>query len=497
MTSNSTILVVDDDPKGRQLLENLLAAEGYQVVSAAHGMQALLVASETRPDLVLLDVMMPDMDGFEVCRRLRADKTMQHVPILLLTALDDRDSRLQGLSAGADDFISKPFDSVELRTRLRTITRLNRFRQLFDERSRFETAVAYAPDGMLLTDGAGKISLVNAAFEKLVSKSADDSDRSVFEYIAEAEASDLKAQLAAMPEVGRRLGPIQTQLQRAGRPDTWIELTVGRLPSANGVVLAFNVRDITDKKHLESQLMRSQRIELLGQLAGGIVHDVNNILTAINGNAMLIDGATAEELPQFLENIHLSVRRGAGLLRRILMFARGSDAALEPTSTALLVHETSQIVGEVLGKSITVTMDAPNDLPEIMADANQLHQVLMNFCVNARDAMPDGGTLHLATGRTRVSDEQAHQIGPDARTGDFVTLSVRDSGSGITPEVLAKIFDPFFTTKPADSGTGLGLATVLRVMRRHEGFVGVETELGKGSCFTCFFPIAPALPPSA
>jgi len=490
MPSSSTVLVVDDDPKGLLLLQNLLATEGYTIIPASHGAQALVLAYDHRPDVILLDVMMPDLDGFEVCRRLRADETLQHVPILLLTALDDRESRLRGLEAGADDFISKPFDSVELRTRLRTITRLNRFRGLFEERARFETAVAYSPDAIVLADDTGLVSLVNAAFQNLVDTApSENGERHIYDYFDEATVGTLRPQIAGLTEVGRRLGPLPAELRQARQPGTWVEITVGRLPGPRGSLLEFNIRDVTEKKNLEAQLLRAQRIELLGQLAGGIVHDVNNILTAISGNAMLVDGAEPDKVPGYLDNIQKCVRRGAGLLRQILMFARGADHELVPTSTAQLVLETSQLVSEVLGKNIRVSVDAPMDLPEILADANQLHQVLMNFCVNARDAMPRGGELHLATGRVQLSPESAHALCPDARDGDFITLSVRDTGSGMTPAVRAQLFNPFFTTKPAESGTGLGLATVLRLVRRHEGFISLETVVGAGSCFTCYFPV--------
>jgi PAS domain S-box-containing protein len=350
--------------------------------------------------------------------------------------------------------------------------------------------VAYAPDGIVLASDDGRILLGNAAFQQLVEpKLSDASGLSIFDFFAIGAAPEFRAQLAQLTEVGRRLGPFETALHRARAADAQVEFTVGRLPGENGSVLAFNVRDVTERKQLETQLLRSQRIELLGQFAGGIVHDVNNILTAISGNAVLIEDAERERVPIYVENILKSVKRGANLLRQILMFARGADQALAPTSTAGIVIETCGIVGEVLGKKVTVTTDTPADLPEIMGDANQLHQVLMNFCVNARDAMPHGGSIHIATHRVTLSDAEARQIGPLARAGDFVTLSVRDTGTGITPEVKARLFDPFFTTKPPERGSGLGLATVLRVVRRHDGFVSVETEVGAGTRFTCYFPV--------
>ena len=168
MTALSKILIVDDEPNAVRLLRNLLIADGYQLLVAHSGAEALHVAQSEIPDLVLLDVMMPEMDGYEVCTKLRADPALANIPILMLTALDDRESMLRGLEAGADDFLSKPFDSIELRARLRTITRLNRFRQLYEERARMEAAINYAPYGVVLAELDGKILQRNAAFTRLL-----------------------------------------------------------------------------------------------------------------------------------------------------------------------------------------------------------------------------------------------------------------------------------------------------------------------------------------
>jgi two-component system cell cycle response regulator len=153
MQTKSTILIVDDEPTGRQLLEDLLMPQGYDLVFACNGAEALAKAAEAPPDLILLDVMMPDMDGFEVCRRLRANPALAEVAVIMLTALDDRDSRLCGLEAGADDFLTRPIDRAELRTRVRTITRLNRYRRLLAERSKFDRIVENAPDGPATSRG--------------------------------------------------------------------------------------------------------------------------------------------------------------------------------------------------------------------------------------------------------------------------------------------------------------------------------------------------------
>lgn len=166
-TAPSTILVVDDEPRGRQLLEELLTPHGYRLLFASNGQEALALATAHTPDLVLLDVMMPGVDGFEVCRRLRANPQLREIPVIMLTALDDRESRLQGLAAGADNFLTKPFDQIELRTRVATITRLNRYRLLLAERERFAQAIDGAPDGILIVDDSFQIRLANPAAQQM------------------------------------------------------------------------------------------------------------------------------------------------------------------------------------------------------------------------------------------------------------------------------------------------------------------------------------------
>lgn len=487
MPSTRTVLVVDDDELTRQLLESLLEMEGgYRLMFAKDGGEALELAATTPPDVVLLDILMPGIDGFEVCRHLRANPVLRQVPIVLLTGLEGRASRLKGLEAGADEFLNKPVDLVELRTRIRTITQLNRFRQLSDERARFETAVNHSPDAIVLTDGAGMILHANAAFTKLVGPTPPR----ILEIFPPATAIGLKAQLAMLDRAGGKIESFESPLEIAAQPGSFAEVTIVRLPWSDGTMLEFILRDITDRKQLEAQLLRLQRIELLGQLASGVVHDVNNLLTSIRGHAEMLERkevAVADSAPI----IRKTSERGEALLRRILMFARGADQALAPVLVGPVLREAAAIAGKLLGANIALEIDAPAGLPEILGDANQVNQVVMNLCVNARDAMPRGGRLRLGARAATLTAAEARAISPDGAAGEFVVVSVRDTGIGIPEENRDKLFDPFFTTKPRETATGLGLATVLRVMRRHHGFIGVETEVGGGTCFTCYFPALP------
>jgi two-component system cell cycle sensor histidine kinase/response regulator CckA len=486
MTSPATILVVDDEAHSRTVLVNLLKQEKYQVITATDGREGLAAAAAHRPDVVLLDVVMPGLDGYEVCRLLRADPVLLHMPVLLITALTDRESRLRGLEEGADDFVHKPIDAVELCTRLRSITRLNRFRRLSEERARFEQAVAGAPDGVVLTDTNGAVLFANNAFCRIFEEGGPPTE--FFDCLPEATRGVLHGQLRELTDATQRVGPCETTVLRPIRPGTIVEITAASLSWEEQPAWQFNVRDITEKKQLETQLLQAQRLELLGQLASGIVHDVNNLLGFIVGSAQLFQVENPAAPSERLSAILTAAQRGAGLLRQLLLFARGEDGEMLSIDPVLLVGEVAGMVEQTFGRSITVTVDLASDLPDITADANQLHQVLMNLCVNARDAMPDGGSLALGARCRVVKPEEAGGLGADAHPGEFVVLSVRDTGTGMPPAVRARIFEPFYTTK--ESGTGLGLATVLRVLKRHRGFVTVESAPGAGTCFECYFPFA-------
>jgi signal transduction histidine kinase len=482
----ATILVVDDELKAQTLLRTLLEAEGYRVLCAGNGPDALASAAQ-RPDVILLDIMMPGMDGYEVCTRLRADPALAAVPVIMLTALDDRASKLRGLQCGADDFLGKPFDSAELRARMRTITRLNRYRRLYEEQARFEAAIAHAPEAIVLAEADGTIIHRNAAFNALFAPAAP-SPVNFFACLADDFAASVQAGTAG----GTGRAPAREGRLLHGRAaTTTVEITHGLVPWEGRNVIQFHLRDLTERRSLEAQLLRSQRIELLGQLAGSVVHDMNNVLTAVGGSASLLEMGTATPAVH-LQNIQKGVQRGGAMMRQLLMFARGSDGEFETGGMAATICEVTDLVRETFGRAYQVSFSATDGLPPVATDPTQIHQVVMNLCVNARDAMPAGGRLDLTVRARAVDAATAAAAGPEVRPGDYVTVGVRDSGTGIPPEILPKLFDPFFTTKPEGKGTGLGLATVMRVMRRHRGFVTIDTELGKGTCFTCHFPVATA-----
>jgi two-component system, cell cycle sensor histidine kinase and response regulator CckA len=249
--------------------------------------------------------------------------------------------------------------------------------------------------------------------------------------------------------------------------------------------------DITDRERLEAQYLRAQRLEGVGALASGIAHDLNNILAPIRMVVPLVRESTQDpESLAMLDTIETSAERGADIIKQLLTFARGRPGVRVPLPLRHLVRDMAKIARETFPRDIQAHTDVPADLWPLLGDATQVHQALMNLCVNSRDAMPDGGVLTIAARNATIDAERA-VVHPDATPGDYVCLSVGDTGEGIPRDHLDRIFDPFFTTKEIGQGTGLGLATVLGIVRGHGGFIVVETLPGSGTTFELYFPAAP------
>lgn len=246
--------------------------------------------------------------------------------------------------------------------------------------------------------------------------------------------------------------------------------------------------DVTDKKKLEAQFLRAQRMEAIGRLAAGVAHDLNNVLAPILMLVELLKGKIPDgEAQQMLSTIESSASRGASVVKQVLTFARGAVGERIMIDLKYLIKDTARILRETLPPSIQIRTDFPKDLWALLGDPAQLHQVLMNLCVNARDAMPDGGELTLRA-QNLVLDETYARMNLEAKPGAYVLLSVSDTGRGIPSHLQDKIFEPFFTTKELGKGTGLGLSTVAAIAKSHGGFVKVYSELGKGSEFKVYLP---------
>jgi two-component system cell cycle sensor histidine kinase/response regulator CckA len=245
-----------------------------------------------------------------------------------------------------------------------------------------------------------------------------------------------------------------------------------------------------DKKQLELQCLRMQRMESIGALVGGIAHDLNNALVPI---LVGVDYLHSESMPadakHMLATMRASARRGADMVRHVLAFARGIESRESCIQMKFLIREMERIIGDIFPKSIQCKTKVADDLWPISGSTSQMHQVLMNLCVNGRDAMPKGGILEISAGNVTLNEEQA-RVQMDLAPGRYILLTVSDTGTGMPPEVLDRIFQPFFSTKDPEKGTGLGLSTTINIVKRHDGYMSVKSQLGQGSEFSIYLPAA-------
>jgi nitrogen-specific signal transduction histidine kinase/CheY-like chemotaxis protein len=251
------------------------------------------------------------------------------------------------------------------------------------------------------------------------------------------------------------------------------------------------VMDITERRQLGEQLRQSQKMEAIGQLAGGVAHDFNNILTVIHGHAslLLVDKSMSKSAARSAQQIAQAAERAAGLTRQLLTFSRRQVMQPKRLDLNEVVSNMTMMLGRILGEDIALQLNYWPHPAFILADASMIEQVLLNLVVNARDAMPKGGQLVVKITTSRI-DEDRQPYQPESRPGEFVCLAVTDTGCGIKPEDLRRIFEPFFTTKEVGKGTGLGLATVYGIVNQHKGWIEVDSEPGKGSSFRVFLPAA-------
>ncbi len=627
MNPPAIILIVDDIAANRETLRELLDLPDYRVVEATDGPTALRMAVEIPPDLVLLDVMMPGMDGYEVCRRLRSDARLAAVPVIMITALDDQASRLAGIEAGADDFITKPFNSVELRARVRTITRLNRYRRLLETQAalgeseaRFLQMAGRSADVFwFATINPMRFTFVSAAVDKIWGWPAarfyeearlwgggihpEDQPRvqAAYEEVCAGRSAqfaeefrvvrpngtvcwvinrgtpvrDAGGQIVSMggvagditerkqaeidlresaeryrllfesnpvpmwlsdPETLRFLAVNGSAVRHYGYTrEEFLAMTIkdihppedipallkflkvapaestrsraSRHQRKDGAIMQVEVissplqfdgrearlvlaSDVTEKKLLEEKFLHAQRLESIGMLSAGIAHDLNNVLAPILFISPLLRASlSAPRDLKILDTLDQCAGRGAGLVKQILGFAHCTTGEFRTTQVKHLARDIISVIEATFPKSIQIQNSIPPDLWAVPGNSTQIHQVLLNLCVNARDAMPSGGTLRITAANRRLDVTEAAAI-PGARPGAWLVIEVADTGTGIAPDVLERIWTPFFTTKGIGKGTGLGLSTVRGIVLTHQGFIELQTEVRRGSTFRVYFPAA-------
>lgn len=359
--------------------------------------------------------------------------------------------------------------------------------------ARLAGILASAMDAIITIDQDQRIVLFNASAEKMFQCPAADAlgqllDRFIPLRLRDAHRQHIR-HFGQTHITQRAMGKLQTLSGlRADGEEFPIEASISQVDAEGHKLYTVIIRDITEKKRLEAQFLRAQRMESIGTLAGGIAHDLNNVLSPILTAVELLQMRFTDESSQRLLNIlQTNAVRGGEMVKQVLSFARGVEGDYAPLHPKHLIREIVKILADTLPKNIEIIFSNPNDLWNVTGDATQLHQVLMNLCVNARDAMPQGGELHIEAENVEI-DEHYARMNVETKPGRYVCLSVSDTGVGISQSNLSKIFDPFFTTKEQGQGTGLGLSTVASIVRSHGGFVNVYSEVGHGSRFKIHIP---------
>ena len=511
------ILIVDDMPENLRMLGQILEREGFKVRLAPDGEFALNAAAKRRPDMILMDIRMPGIDGLETSRRLKAMPELRDVPLLFLSASDEPEQRLESFRAGGVDFIPKPFNAEEVLARVSTHLTLARLRaelaaanvklgaQVVDESARRETAELAAQDSMERldlalaaagmgaweADGATGVLKLDARARAIigVTTSAPHTlNALVAGYETQDRAPALEAWQAAL--AGNDIFVIEGwwMMQPTRRR---IRLR-GERAGQRGISSRFLglIWDATAEYELTERLVRSERMECLGRMAGGVAHDFNNHLMVIMGASERIRTVTQEDpkLSPWLDNIDRVTETAKILIRDLLLFARRNDAQLQRVDLTKVLERTSALASPLLGTGIKLTCVPAGGEIAILGNLELLLNATLNLCINARDAMPQGGKLMLSVSRQAV-DHQRCRISGKTFSGEYSVLTVADTGEGIAPELQNRVLEPFFTTKPEGVGTGLGLATVAGCVQQHKGHLTLDSEVNLGTAFKLYFPV--------
>jgi PAS domain S-box-containing protein len=514
----ATILIVEDD-EGVALLERrALERRGFRVSKVTTGAEALDALQNGLHDLVIMDYRLPDSTtGLDLLAKIKARG--YDLPIIMVTGFSNESTAIEALRQGVRDFIPKTThyldylpDAVErvlkaVRTERQLTEHVYRLEQEMAERKEAEEAlrqseattraiVESAIDCIISIDNEGRITEFNPAAvrtfgyareavmgqdlaEKIIPASFRDSHRQgLLRYGATGE--------------GRVLGKrIEITAMRADGTVFPVELAVNAVSQEGPTRFTASLRDLTERKLLEDQLRQAQKMEAVGQLAGGVAHDFNNLLTIIIGysDVLLTDETVAApQRADMLRQIHKAAEKAALLTRQLLAFSR--KQILEPRILNLndVVSDMEKMLRRLIGEDITVRTSLSADLSQISADAGQIEQVIMNLAVNARDAMPSGGELCIETQNTELDSSYADSH-VEVKPGRYVMLAISDSGCGMDEATRARIFEPFFTTKEQGKGTGLGLATVYGIIKQSGAFIWVYSEPGQGTTFKIYFPM--------
>jgi PAS domain S-box-containing protein len=544
------VLVVDDNPAIHEDFRKILGAKsesqarldnieaelfgqadaagdraGFRIDSALQGQEALALVQKAVQEndpyvLAFVDVRMPPgWDGVETLERIW--QCAPELQAVICTAYSDYSWDDMTRRLGHTDnllILKKPFETVEVlqlahaltqkwalarqaKLRVEDLDRMVRLRteELRGSEERFSKAFHCSPNPAAILSGAERKFLgANQSFVDLSGYPPEQlmqrTDRDLQLWAKHSDSNEA----AALPD-----GRLRNQaflLRRSDGTTRQILLSIEPITLGTTPCLLVNAEDITDQLKLEAQLRQAQKMEVIGRMAAGIAHEFNNVLTVIQGDVGLLLTAGASTMldrTALLNQIMQASQRAASFTKQLLAFSRKQVLQPRLLNLSATVQNTKKMLSRLIGEKFEVRLQCPNELPSVMADEGGVEQILINLALNARDAMPNGGLIDIST-ESVVLDAASVAANAEARAGRFVCLAITDQGCGMDTQILARIFDPFFTTKDVGKGTGLGLSTIHGIVKQHEGWVNVISEVGRGSTFKIFLPAvdAPAAPAS-
>jgi PAS domain S-box-containing protein len=478
------ILLVEDHTESRKNLQRLIERRGHEVVAVASAEEAKQELATREFPFLILDWMLPGESGIDLCRDLRKRPRGDEFFILLVTARADTEDLEQALEAGANDYLTKPLDLGLLNVRIsvaerqiRELAERNHARTALQESARTLTNILEnTTDGFFAVDPEWKFTYLNSEAEKLLERQRDDLlGKELWEEFPELKNSPFERNYRRV--MAERV-PVEFEASdRAGK--IWFE--VHAYPGGSGVSVFF--RDTTERKRNEEERLTTSKLESLGTLAGGISHDLNNILTVISGNiglAQVEAPPDAGSLLSFLSKAGQAAQHAAHLSSQLLTFSKGGAPLKRVVSISGVLGHAAEF--SLYGSNLRADIDIPVDLWKSEVDPGQIEQVVNALLLNAREAMPDGGTVRISAHNV-VLEEKA---GTPLPAGRYIKVMIADRGEGIPEELATKIFDPYFTNKP--TGSGLGLSISYSIVKKHGGILHLENSSREGSTFTFYLP---------
>ena len=490
------ILVVEDSLTQAAKLEHLLAGHGYDVSTAKDGKEALELLKNEKPDLIISDIIMPVMDGYELCRTVKADSTLSRIPVILLTSLSNPEEVINGLKCGADNFITKPYKDEFILSRVEHVLANREFRKSSDSEQGIEVYFAGGRH-YIKSDRVQVINLLLSTYENGIQKNSE------------------------LDEVNKELLAVHDKLQKTNAELLQLNLELDHRVAERTAEIERKSEEI---KVVSQQLLQAEKLATVGELAASIAHELNNPLAIVSLRLESLTAQTPGDDPRLreLEIIGQEIERMGNLITNLLQFSRRGQPQTSTVDVCEEIENTLELVHYHLRKyNVKIIRDFAPDVPKIHADRQQLRQLFLNLFTNSSDSMPEGGTLTIRTyiqgseGRgqgsevrgqgaevgdrgsenriekSQISNLKSEIVSPDPKGEAFVVIEIADTGTGIPPEILSKVTEPFFTTKPEGKGTGLGLSICKRVAQNHKGMFEIASscETPKGTTVRIVLPV--------